>query len=69
MDCFYLVSADFKIEDFVGVDATLLDEAVTAYYDKEFPFSVVPVLSFGDAWLADVYTDLPAVQGVDKFGE
>ena len=54
VDSFYLVSTDFKIEDFVGVDATLLDEAVTAYYDEEFPFGVVPVLSFGDAWLADV---------------
>ena len=69
VDCFYLVSTDFKIEDFVGVDAALLYEAVAAHYDEELPFGVVPVLAFGDAWFADVDADLSAVQGVDKFGE
>ena len=54
VDCFYLVSADFKIEDFVGADATLLDKSVAAYYDEEFPLCIVPVLAFGDAWLADI---------------
>ena len=65
--CFDLISADFKIEDFVGADATLLDETMAAYYDEELPFGVVPMLSFGDAWLADVDADLTAVQSVNKF--
>ena len=69
MDCFYLVTAYFKVKDFVGVDTALLDKSVTAYYDEEFPFGVVPMLSLGDARLADIYTDLSAVKSVDEFSE
>ena len=54
MHCFYPFTADLEVEDFVGVDAALLDEAVAAYYDEELPLRVVPVLALGDARLADV---------------
>ena len=61
------VSADLEIQNLVGINATLLNEAVTAHYYKELPFGVVPVLSLRDAWLADIDADLAAIQGMDKF--
>ena len=69
VDCFYLVSADFKVQHLVASDSTLLDEAVAAHYDEEFPFGVMPVLSFGDARLADVDADLSAVECVNEFSK
>ena len=54
VNCFYLVSADFEVEDFIRTVLTLLDEAVAAYNDEELPFGVVPVLTFSDTWFADV---------------
>ena len=69
MNCFDPVTADLEVEDFVGVDSSLLDEAVTAYDDEEFPLRVVPVLALGDARLADVDRYLTAVECVDEFCE
>lgn len=69
MNCFDLISAYFKVQDFVRTNSSLLNEAVAADYDEELPFGVVPVLSFGDAWFAYIDTHLSAVQGVDKFCE
>ena len=42
---------------------------MTTDYDEELPLSVVPVLTFGDARLADVDGDLPAVEGMHQFGK
>ena len=69
MDCFDLVSADFKVENFVRVDTTLLDQSMSAHNDEEFPLGVVPMLSFGDAWFADVDAYLTAVQSMDELCE
>ena len=65
--CLYLITTYLKVENFVGIDAALLNKTVTADYDEELPFGIVPVLTFGDAWLADVDADLTAVQSVNKF--
>ena len=65
VNCFDLVTAHLKIEDFVRTYSALLDKSVAAYYDEEFPFGVVPVLAFGDARFADVYAYLSTVQGVN----
>jgi len=67
--CFDLVAADLEVEDFVGIDPALLDKSVAAYDDEELPLRVVPVLTLGDARLADVDADLTTVEGVDEFGE
>ena len=69
MNRFDLVAADFETEDFISVDATLLDKSVSAYDDEEFPLGVVPMLPLGYAWLADVDTYLAAVESVDKFSK
>ena len=54
VDSFDLVTTNLKVKDFVRVDATLLDKSMAAHNDEELPLGVVPVLSFGNAWLADV---------------
>ena len=69
MNCFYFVTSDLEIKDFVRVDSSLLDESVAAYDDEELPLGVVPMLTLGDAWFADVYRYLTAVESVDEFGE
>ena len=69
VNCFYLVSADFKVQHLVASDSTLLDEAMAANNDEELPFCVVPVLSFCDAWLADVDAYLTTVQCMYEFSE
>ena len=66
---FYLVARDFKVEDLIGAYLSLLDEALTANYDEEFPLGVVPVLALSDARLGDVDADLSAVKGVDELGK
>ena len=52
--CFDLVTANLKVQHFIRAVFSLLDKAVTAYYDEELPFGVVPMLTFGDAWFANV---------------
>ena len=69
MYCFDPFTADLEVEDFVGVDAALLDEAMAAHNDEELPLGVVPVLTFGDAWFADVDAYLATVQCMYEFSE
>ena len=64
-----VVASDFKLYDFICAEFTLLDKAVTADNDEELPLGVVPMLSFCDARLADVYRDLTAVESVHQLGE
>ena len=52
--CFDLVTAYLKVKNFVRTDSALLDKAVAAHNNEELPFGVVPVLTLGDARLADV---------------
>ena len=54
VDCFYLVSADFEVQNLICSVFSLLYESVAAHNDEELPLGVVPMLSFGDAWFADV---------------
>lgn len=61
VDGFNLVARNFEVEDFVGSYISHLDKTVAADYDEEFPLSVVPVLTFGDAWLRDIDADLSAI--------
>ena len=51
------------------VEIALLDESVTFDDDELLPFGVVPMLTFGDAWLADVDGDLTCVEGVHQLCE
>ena len=66
---FYLVSAYLKVQHLVASDSALLDEAMAAYNDEEFPLCIVPVLSFCDAWLADINAYLATVQCMYEFSE
>ena len=69
VDCFYLISAYFKVEDCIRSYSALLDKPVTADYDEKFPLGIVPVLTFGDTWFADVDRYLATVECVDELGE
>ena len=48
-DTLDFITTHFIVQYFVGTLFTELDESVTANNDKLFPFSVVPMLTFGDA--------------------
>ena len=64
-----MVAGDLELDDFVGAQLALLDEAVAGDDDEELPLGVVPVLALGDAGLGDVDGDLAAIEGVDELGE
>ena len=61
-----VVAVYFPFEDFAFrvIEVTLLDEAVTFDDDELLPFGMVPVLTLGDAGLADVDADLSIVEGM-----
>ena len=62
-----MVAIYFPFEDFaVGViEISLLNESV-AFDDNELlELGVMPVLTFCDAGLGDVYADLACVEGMD----
>ena len=54
VNCFDLVTRNLKVKDFVRTHSTLLDKAVAAHNDEELPLCIVPVLTFGNTWFADV---------------
>ena len=64
-----VVAGDLELDDFIGAQLALLDEAVAGDDDEELPLGVVPVLAFGDAGTGDVDGDLAAIEGVDHLGE
>ena len=64
-----LVTRHLKVEDFIRAYPSLLNQATAAHYDEELPFGIVPMLAFGDAWLADIDRYLTTVQCVDKFSK
>ena len=66
-----VVAIDFPFEDFAFgvIEVTLLDEAVAFDDDELLPFGMVPMLTFGDAGLADVDADLSAVEGMNQLGK
>lgn len=71
VDALDIVARDLELDDlaFGVVQVALLDEAVATDHDEELPLGVVPVLSLGDARLADVDTHLTAIQGMYQLGE
>ena len=68
-DALDVVTADLVVEDFIGAFLAELDETMAADDDELFPLGVVPVLSLGDARLADVDGYLSALGRMDEFGE
>ena len=69
MYCFDLITRNLEVQDFIRTDSALLDEAMAANNDEELPFGIVPVLSFCDAWLADVDAYLATVQCMYELSE
>lgn len=64
-----LVTGNFKLYRFAGVDVPLLNQSVTSHHNEQLPLGVVPVLPLGDARAADVDAHLPAVGGMHQFRE
>lgn len=71
VDALDVVARDLELDDlaFGVVQVALLDEAVATDHDEELPLGVVPVLTLGDARLADVDADLTTIQGMYQLGE
>ena len=69
VDSLDVVATHFEVEDFVTADAAHLNEAMTFDDNKLFPFRMMPMLPFGNAWLTDVDADLTGMCGVDEFCE
>ena len=42
---------------------------MTADNNEELPLGVVPMLAFGNAWLADIDAYLPCIEGVHQLCE
>ena len=63
VDALDIVTRDFKFNHLAlgVVQVALLDEAVATDHDEKLPLGVVPVLSLGDARLADVDAHLATV--------
>ncbi len=61
VDRFDLLSRNLELNHLSSVSVPLLDQAMAGNDDKQLPLGVVPVLSFGDARLADVDRYLAAV--------
>ena len=71
MDCLDVVAINFPFQNFsLGiVQIALLDKAMAFHDDELLELRVVPMLSFSDAWLADIDADLATVEGMNQFGE
>ena len=65
VDALDVVATNLKLYHLVCTQFALLDKAMTGHNNEEFPFCVVPVLTFGDARLADVDAHLTAIQSVN----
>ena len=65
IDALDLVPAHFVLFNLAILQIPHLDEAVTVDNDEDFPFRLMPVLSFGDARLADVDAHLSVVERSD----
>ena len=72
---FKLLATDLIVEDRIRLAVLVntllaeLDETVTCHNDKLFPFGVVPMLTFGNAWLGDIDAYLTTVESVYQFCE
>lgn len=64
-----VVARDFELDDLIRALLALLDQTMTLHHDEELPLAVVPVLSLGDARLADVDAHLSAVGQMHQLSE
>ena len=69
VDGFNLIAADLKADLLVCMDIAFLDQRSTADNDEELPLTVMPMLTFGDAGLTDIHTELTVIGGFQKLGE
>lgn len=69
MNSLNLITAYLKFNHFICPDFSLLNQAMTGYNNKKFPFAVVPVLTLCDTGLRDVDTELTMVNGFHQFSE
>ena len=65
VDALDVVAAHFKLYDFICAQFAFLNQSMTTNHDEKFPFGIMPMLTFGDARLADVDAYLTAIQSVD----
>ena len=56
VDALDIVTGDFKFDDlaFGIVKIAFLDKAMASNHNEELPLGIMPVLTFGDAWLGDI---------------
>ena len=66
---FDLVAGNLKADPLIGMDVTLLDQCMSADNDEKLPLAVMPMLTFGDARLADVHAELTVIGSLQQFGE
>ncbi len=69
MDRFDLVSRNLKVKHLICADLAELNQSVTCDNDKEFPFGVMPMLSFGNAGFGDIHAELTTFLGFEQLGK
>ena len=69
IDCFNLITADFKFHHLTGIDVPLLNQAMTMDHNELFPLGVVPMLAFSDSGFGNIDRDLSTVGGVHQLSE
>ena len=69
VDGFDLVARNLKADLLVRMDIAFLDQRTTADDDEELPLRVMPMLTLGDAGLADIDTELPVIGCFQKLSE
>lgn len=64
-----LLTADFKVDFFVRMDITLLDQRATADDNEKLPLRIMPVLTLGDTGLRNIHAELTVVGGFQQLGK
>ena len=65
--CFNLVSGYFEFDFFSGIDIPFLYQSMAGHYNKLFPLTVVPMLTFCDSRLTDINGYLSTIHRVNQF--
>ena len=65
----YLITANLKIQYFIRIYPTLLNESLTRHNNKELPFRMMPMLPLGNPWLTYIHTKLTAIYRLQQFCE
>ena len=64
-----LITRNLILFDLAVFEIAHLNQAMAMNHNEDLPLVLVPVLTFSDTWLADVYTHLPMVERADQFRE